>query len=264
MSHSYIAYIDESGDDGLKRFRQPGRDGGSSNWLVLGACVVRASRDLELVALRDQIKLECAVKTNGKAVHFKELAHNQRRKASQLLSGQPIRIVTVACRKSEIDPKVFHSKNLLYFYLTRYLIERVSWLCRDMRHIVKEGDGKTKIVFSRRGGMSYTDFKDYMHRLHDHEKTTIHWPIVDFGAVEAHDHSKLAGLQISDLCVSAVAAAFEPDRFGNVEIAYLKEFSKNLYKHNKKVLSYGLKVVPNSDSTKLDPRHATMQYISSL
>jgi len=50
MAHSYIAYIDESGDDGLPgHFRQPGGNGGPSHWLAIGATVWRFSRDLDMV-----------------------------------------------------------------------------------------------------------------------------------------------------------------------------------------------------------------------
>lgn len=55
MSHSFIAYIDESGDDGLARFREPGQQGGASNWLVISACVMRHAHHLSAVAWRDEI-----------------------------------------------------------------------------------------------------------------------------------------------------------------------------------------------------------------
>lgn len=55
MSHSYIAYIDESGDDGLDKFREPGAEGGASVWLAVTACIKRASIDLEAVGWRDEI-----------------------------------------------------------------------------------------------------------------------------------------------------------------------------------------------------------------
>lgn len=48
MAHSFIAYIDESGDDGLPgRYREPGVQGGASHWLTIGAVVWRYSRDLD-------------------------------------------------------------------------------------------------------------------------------------------------------------------------------------------------------------------------
>jgi hypothetical protein len=54
MSHSFVAFIDESGDDGLKKFRGGG-EGGSSTWLVISACVIRQSRSADIVTWRDEI-----------------------------------------------------------------------------------------------------------------------------------------------------------------------------------------------------------------
>lgn len=72
MTHSYNVYIDESGDDGMDKFRRPGSGGGASNWLIIGACIVRASRDLELVALRDRIKEDCRPKSQKRDIHFQK------------------------------------------------------------------------------------------------------------------------------------------------------------------------------------------------
>ena len=48
MTYSFIAYIDEAGDDGLTgRYRVSGKGGGSSHWLIIGAPVWRLSRDLD-------------------------------------------------------------------------------------------------------------------------------------------------------------------------------------------------------------------------
>jgi hypothetical protein len=37
MPHSFLAFIDESGDDGFGNYREPGKSGGASHWLVLSA-----------------------------------------------------------------------------------------------------------------------------------------------------------------------------------------------------------------------------------
>lgn len=151
----------------------------------------------------------------------------------------------------------FTQKNQLYFYLTRYLIERVSWLCRDKRPSVQEGNGMAKIVFSRRGGLSYDGFKGYLERLKANHETQIHWPVIDIEAVDAQDHSRVAGLQIADCGVSAVAAAIEPDPYGNVEHAYLHELAGNIYNRRGNFLSYGLKTLPTLDEAALSSAQAS-------
>lgn len=256
MTHSFKVYIDESGDDGMSKFRRPGSGGGASNWLAVGACIVRASRDLELVSLRDQIKQECRPNTPRRDIHFKDFNHGQKRRACQIISGQPLRFSCVLGLKNTSDAQPFVGKNQLYFYLTRYLIERVSWLCRDKRRSVQEGDGRAKITFSRRGGLSYDGFKSYLKLLKERNETEIHWPVIDIDAVDAQDHSRVAALQIADCGVSAITAAIEPDLYGNIEASYLQELASNIYNRNGNYLSYGLKTLPPLDKANLTSAQA--------
>lgn len=256
MSHSFNIYIDESGDDGMAKFRAPGSGGGSSHWLVIGACIVRTSRDLELVALRDNIKNECRPNAKGRAIHFKDMNHSQKRRACQIIAGKPLRFSCVLGLKNTPDAAVFTDKNQLYFYLTRYLIERISWFCRDHRTQVREGDGRARITFSRRGGLNYDSFASYLRRLRDHEDTSVHWPVIDIEAVQAQDHSRLAGLQIADCGTSAIAAAIEQDQYGNIENSYLREIAGNIYNRTGNYLSYGLKLLPQIDDAGLNSAQA--------
>jgi len=207
---------------------------------------------LELVQLRDQIKTECAANKRARGIHFKDLNHHQRRRACQIIAGSPLRFSSVVGLKNTPKAEVFKEKNQLYFYLTRYLLERVSWFCRDNRPRVREGDGRAKIVFSRRGGLSYEGFRDYLRRLKDHSETTIHWPAIDIDAVDAQDHSRWAGLQIADCGTSAIAAAFEHDMYGNVEGSYIRELARNIYNRKGNYLSYGLKILPTLEDANLD------------
>ncbi|MBN8980425.1 MAG: DUF3800 domain-containing protein, partial [Rhizobiales bacterium] len=158
MSHSYLAFIDESGDDGLGKFREPGRQGGSSNWLVISACLFRQVHTLDAVSWRDEISNKMPEKKN-RALHFVELNHNQKVVAAQVIASKPLRALSVLAAKQPIPKGIYTDKNQLYFYMTRYLIERLSWLCRDLRPKVPEGDGRVAITFSRRGGMSYGAFQ---------------------------------------------------------------------------------------------------------
>jgi hypothetical protein len=256
MAHSFHVYIDESGDDGLSNFREVGSGGGASNWLCVGACVVRASRDLELVALRDRIKAECRPNSPRRDIHFKDFNHSQKRRACQIISGQPLRFSCVLGLKNTPNAAAFTKKNQLYFYLTRFLVERVSWLCRERRPSVPEGDGTARVTFSRRGGLSYNGFKDYLKRLRDSHDTAIHWPVIAIDDVAAQDHSRVAALQIADCGVSAIAAAIEPDPYGNVEHSYIHELAGNIYNRRGNYLSYGLKTLPASDQANLSQMQA--------
>ncbi|WP_054303834.1 DUF3800 domain-containing protein [Gemmobacter sp. LW-1] len=248
MTHTYVAYIDESGDDGLGKYREPGGRGGASPWLVISACIFRATHQLDAVTWRDEISSRMPEK-KSRTLHFKDLSHGQKVVAAQVIGNKPLRTVSILAAKRPIPDGIYTQKNQLYFYLTRYLIERISWLCRDMRPRAPEGDGRVKITFSRRGGMSYEDFRAYLTRLQgaSSDDVRIHWPVIDISAVDAQDHSKLASLQIADAVASSFAAAVEPDIYGNCETRYSELLRGVTYNHKGKFLSYGLKSVPTLD-----------------
>ncbi|MGY6628589.1 MAG: DUF3800 domain-containing protein [Oceanicaulis sp.] len=258
MTASFLAFIDESGDDGLGgNYRVPGRRGGATHWLVISATIVKRSRSQELVAWRDEILDQMPDKKN-RNLHFAQLNHGQKLAAVRTLSGKPLRIISVLAAKKPIPAGMYSEKNQLYFYMTRYLVERISWFCRDYRQAVPEGDGTVAITFSRRGGMSYPAFRDYLTRLRENGGggVRVHWPAIDIPSVTAHDHSRLAGLQIADVGASAMAGMVEPDFYGNYEPRYARTLRPVVYNHDRNYLSYGLKIVPRAEQCGLDEEQA--------
>lgn len=250
MAHSFIAYIDESGDDGLiGRFRNPGNGGGPSHWFVIGATVWRLSRDLDMANCAKSIIHKLPSRKRSKPLHFTELDHAQRVMAISQMIDKPFRAIGVFAHKPVIPDGIYVAKNQLYHYMTRYLIERLSWLCRDLRKQVPEGDGRLKIVFSRRGGMDYPDFQQYLRRLRDanDSEIRIHWPVIDIDSVEAHDNGQRYGLQLADIAVGGLRSALEPDLYGNVEPRFAEMLKRNTYGRDGKYLSYGAKLVPAYD-----------------
>src|SRR5438067_36753 len=79
-SWTFVAYIDESGDEGFKF------GAGSSDWFVLAAVVVRAADDLAQVKLIDEVrdrlnqdrKPEYRIPPK-KPIHFRDLKHEPRK-----------------------------------------------------------------------------------------------------------------------------------------------------------------------------------------
>jgi hypothetical protein len=255
MANSFIAYIDESGDDGLNpdNYRVAGRRGGSSHWLTIGATVWRSSRDLDAVQWAKAIRKQLPEQRRSKPLHFKDLEHAQRVMAIDGLRSQPMRAIAVIANKPVIPEGTYTQPHQLYHYMCRYLIERISWLCRDMRPEVPEGDGRVKIVFSRRRAMNYDDFQDYMQRLKDANDPSIriHWPVIDVAAIEAEDHGSRFGLQIADLVISGLTAALEPDMYGNVEPRFARMLRPIIYRRQGNFLSYGAKIVPQPETIPL-------------
>lgn len=249
MAHSYIAYIDESGDDGLPgHFRQPGGAGGPSHWFTIGATVWRLSRDLDMVRCAKAIIADLPKPKQSKPLHFAELDHAQRVMAIGHLARQRFRTTGIFAYKPTIPEGIYVDKNQLYHYMSRYLIERLSWFCRDFRPHVPEGDGKVKIIFSRRGGMNYDDFQGYLRVLKAtyNPDMRIHWPVIDIDGVEAFDHGSRSGLQLADLAISGLRSALEPDRYGNLEPRFAEMLKERVYSRGGKYLSYGAKLYPTA------------------
>lgn len=255
MIYSYVAYIDESGDDGLKNFKELGKQGGSTHWLVISCHVAKYTHDLEFVRWRDKIKQQMP-NSAKRDLHFRKLTHSQKVFACQKISQLPLRTISILSNKTTIPKDKYKEKNLLYWYITRYLIERLSWLCRDLRPQVPEGNGKVKIIFSKRGGMNYEDFRQYLTRLknksEDDNGISIHWPVIDINSVEAKDHSTRAGLQLADCIASAFREAVEKNEYGNYEPRYAQELKNNIYQRKGNYLSYGVKTLPSNDGMTLD------------
>ena len=126
MSHQYNIYIDEAGDDGLTKFKQPRQHGGASHWLTIGACIVGVENDSNMVAWRDEIRAGISPsKPQKRSIHFQDMNHNKRRFACQVLASKPIGIIAALSNKQTLRAlpeerfDVFKRKNQLYSYITR-------------------------------------------------------------------------------------------------------------------------------------------------
>lgn len=253
-SHSFVVYIDESGDDGIGQFRRPG-EGGQSHWLVLSACVVRSDNDVSMVRWRDEITAAFPRKKT-KELHFRNLDHNQKVHACHVLAPKPIGLINVLSYKPTIKPGTSFEqacsaeKNVLYKYLLRYLLKKIT----DTLHrtCLKENihAAKTKIVFSRRGGMDYANFIEYLEYLRGLQESRgswfpIQWEYIDNGLIYAEDHSRIAGLQLVDVAASAFACAVEPNFYGRTEPRYARILDPRVMRNGDgRALYYGVKPVP--------------------
>lgn len=208
--------------------------------------VFRANRDLDAVSWRDEINALLPERTQ-RTLHFVKLNHGQKLAAVKVLGDKPMRIISILAHKPSIPVGTYVNKNQLYFYLARHLVERISWLCRDMRPRTPEGDGRVRITFSRRGGMSYLDFRNYLRKLKADTSgdVSIHWPVIDIDSVNAKDHSQSASLQLADIAASAIATGVEQDKYGNSEARYAEHLRKIIYCHSSNYFSYGIKFLPS-------------------
>lgn len=244
MKASFTAFIDESGDEGFKFLPN---ERGSSRWLVLSAVIFRNTNALAPVRILKDAR-ELLGKEPKYALHFRELKHEQRVAFTGIIDKEKFLTVSVLSYKPDIpDPESFQrEKNLLYKYLTRLLVERISWAARD-HHRAGEGDGTVDLVFSDRAAMSYEDLRGYIDLLR--QQTTmgadirIHWPAIETAQIRAVGHTKMAGLQVADAVASGVFYAVNLNQYGHAEPAYLHMLSRHIYRFRGRALGNGIKLL---------------------
>lgn len=214
--YEYVLYIDEAGDDGLKRVR-PLDDTGASEWLVISGVLVRQNNEVSVVDWVRDIRADINAR-QGPALHFRNLSPTKKKRACELIIEKPVVCFAVCSNKKNMRG---HSneraarmggKQWFYNFCVRFLMERVTDLClRDSRK--KYGEHRNiKVIFSQRGGHSYGQTKAYWEHLKAQSvaKTTfldrwvIRHEVLRFGLVDYVPHTSNAGLQLAD----AVASAF--------------------------------------------------------
>lgn len=235
---SFVVYVDESGDEGFSF------DRGSSEWFVLSAVVTRKASDLETVKLVDVVRAKLN-KRPRKPLHFRDLRHEHRLPFIDEIAKARLRTISVLVHKPSLgEPEKFDQRYRLYFYSVRFLLERVSWLCRDNLRSDDSGDGSAAIVFSNRSGMSYGEMKDYLDRLRANSEAwgvTVHWDAVRTDRISAVTPGKRMGLQIADAEATATFYAVERSRVGFTEDRYVRMLKPVVYHHQGRYLGYGIK-----------------------
>lgn len=256
MSYTHIAYIDEAGDEGFGKLQLADR-GGQSQWLLLGAFLVRVEDDASVPSWRDEI-LARFPRRNSRELHFRNLKHEQKVVACQVLAAQRGACCIVFSNKRTIMgskyQEIFKKPGYLYNYMTRWLLERVTSHCKQQAPM----NAKIKIIFSRRGGTNYQTMREYLELQRDgREKVrpvrNIIWSAFDPTDIVVENHSKWAGLQLADVVTSAFFAAVEPNFYGNYETRYAELFQRSVLRERGNALNSGITPVPSLHGCAANP-----------
>ncbi|MGE7153125.1 DUF3800 domain-containing protein [Methylorubrum rhodesianum] len=255
-TYRYVAFIDEAGDDGLRSVKPIDPNGGTE-WFILSAVVIRASRENEpRIWVRDV--LQSIDSDKSKDLHFNRLSPDQKEKTCAIISDLPIRCFVVASNKKNmrhyLNRKAARvpSRNFFYCWMTRLLLERVTEYCGAVNEREDADGAKIKFVFSQSHRMSYSQFRAYLHwiklqsiggSLHL-DKGDLDWSVVDIDLVEAHPHKTRAGLMLADVVASAFfqGVTLRDDQTCRPE--YAKLLAPRVAKKNGTASGFGLKAMP--------------------
>ena len=248
MAASFRVYIDESGDEGFAFGR------GSSEWFVLSAVVTHAAEDLAGVKVVDTVRTRLG-RPEKKPLHFRDLRHEHRLVYVDEIARQPLKVVSVLVHKPSLnEPEKFQERYRLYFYAVRYLLERVSWYCRDHRHAKDAGDGTAAIAFSNRSGMSYAELRDYVKLLETQTSmfdVRVDWSVIRAEGIRAFTAGRLMGLQVADAVAGSFFYATQASQYGFTEDRYARMLKPVVYQHRGRYVGYGLKLWPREVEARL-------------
>ena len=256
--HSFTVFVDESGDEGFTFRDYPNK--GSSDWFIVSAVVTSALHQTEIITLAASIRsaLNMPEKT---LLHWKDLPHERRVRVYSDLIKANVWFASVLVNKKEItDVATFkQGRGRLYYYAVRLLLERISWLCRDIAKQKSLPNPKAKVIFEHKKRLKHEDMVDYVALLQSigpqdgwiaatQEDVRIDWNVIDPSRIETAQKHHYAGLQFADMVASGNKAALESGPYGMTEHRYAKilvEKTYNVESNSKKNFSsYGLKFFP--------------------
>lgn len=253
----YIAYIDESGDPGIKRVK-PIDPNGSSEWLVVSAVVVASHREPEIAGWISDLR----GKLNShqlKDIHFQKLQPARKLIACNHVAGLPVRCFVVASNKQNMrgysNPfaEKIPSDNWFYCWLTRLLLERVTHWVENKSNADHGATHRVKLVYSERGGLRYSQMNAYYEWLrHKGDKPflplgNLVWDTMDVRLMEVRNHASHDGLKLPDIVASAFFKAIDIHDTHACDPQFAKALGPRMARHpepNGKISGYGLKLMP--------------------
>ena len=213
--YKYVLFVDEAGDDGLKRVR-PIDEIGGTEWLCISGLLIRADNEDHAVRWVREIRADISA-NQGPVLHFKKLSPTKKQRTCELLAQYPVVGFIVCSNKKNMrgwknsKAASSNSKQWFYNYCVRLLMERVTAFCAK-DSLSRYGTKKPlKVIFSERGGHYYGQTKAYWLHLKSQQaagttylnKREIDFDLIRYRLVDYVPHTQLAGLQLADVLASS-------------------------------------------------------------
>lgn len=255
----YIAYIDEAGDDGLRRIKTAD-DRGASEWMVMSAILIKASREAEVLGWTKSI-VGSLDQHQINHLHFRLLKDDKKTLVCSGIADLSVRIFVLLSHKKNMEgyrnirAEKAKVNNTAWFYcwMSKLLLERVTAYC-GRRAIKDYGEPRPiRIEFSDRGGVKIEDIKNYYRYIKwqsDHDmlydkRFDLDWSVVNIDEIHSYPNKMRAGLQLADVAASAFFTGIEPTPAGTVNPDYAKLLLPRICQGaNHRRYGFGVKMMP--------------------
>lgn len=238
MAHTFVAFIDEAGDEGFRFVPRPARQ--SSEWFIMAAAVMRTN----MVQMLDHALTDFRKAWSGKgAFHFRDADHHERVAFIEAIRSWPYYLIAVAVHKPGLlDSPLRNQRHLLYQYTAKMLIERVSWCANEHKG---ERPATTKLLLAERGQLRMARLLGYLDTLKTSGRNhNIRWSAIDVDLIEVAPFRDHTGLQVADVAAGSVEKALELSRHSTTEHRYIKLWQRRFYRRAGQCNGNGLKVFP--------------------
>ncbi len=256
----YVAYIDEAGDDGIKKLRTQ-TEKGATEWLVISAVVIHVENSPQIVPWVRNIITAQKNSHQLRHLHFRSLDHAGKIAACTALAGNEVYLFSTLSYKPTMEgyenpaaEKVNINKTArFYAWMSRLLLEQVTNFV-GQRTFIDYGEAtKMRIEFSDRGGLEIKPFRNYFDYLRDQSSTgslyidkyDLDWSVVDTKEMYSFANKDRAGLQLADTVASAFFAGLEKVSETTPNSEYAKLLERRMARDDtQKILNCGVKIMP--------------------
>ncbi len=200
---------------------QPIDSNGSSEWLVLGAVVIAASREPEVVGWAKQIRDACWI-VQKQDLHFRDMNRFQKTTSCRMLANFPVRCFALCSNKKNMKgyrnvraEQRVSTQEWFYNSCVKYLLERITEFVEKKSHLDFGKPKHLKLIFSHRGGMRYSQTVTYHDLIKNqaragltfHTKREVKPEVMHPNLITSVPHLGNAGPQLADIVTSAFYCA---------------------------------------------------------
>ncbi len=265
--YEYLAYIDESGETGLRNVL--GVDAsGSSEWFILSLLLVPKEEEVNLPGWIGEMIAGSRSKQLTD-IHFAKLPDGYKITVTNLLAQKPVRGFVICSNKKNmrryrnVRAERMGVKDWYYCWLTRVALERASHFVWRRSNQKFRTTKRMKIIFSERGGLRIGQIGAYyqwIKRQSINDNLYLPWGDVEWETIhplliDKDFHKNLPGLKLADILASAFFAACDNKQSGPCQPEYAERLRSIMacYPHTSsgRYSGYGVKLLPTFSKAKL-------------
>jgi hypothetical protein len=255
MDYGFVAYIDESGDPGIRKVSKFGSEG-SSEWLIIGCILIRAEREPQVLRWAHDARTLLDLRQR-QDIHYSDLSPKRKAAICGHLATLPLRAFVLMSNKKNMEghsnPRAEKMRSQQWFYnwCVGLLLERVTDYC-EQRSLRDYGAvTKLKIEFSERRDVSYAQTKAYQELLRIQSragtlckgKRDIKADVLHPDLIDAFSHRDRDGLQLADSVPAAFFQAVNAFGPGDWDTQFAKMLRTRMATEHGTHVDYGVAVL---------------------